>query len=79
MIAMVDEQRLQHLAAECLHISERTGDERTASELVKLSHQVLELATPSLRGSRASQSLSVALAPIRMIAGSRAHRPPLPR
>ena len=49
MIAMVDEQRLQHLAAECLHISERTGDERTASELVKLSHQVLELATPSLK------------------------------
>jgi hypothetical protein len=48
MIAMVDEQRLQHLAAECLHMSERTGDERTASELLKLSHQVLELATPSL-------------------------------
>jgi hypothetical protein len=48
MIAMVNEQRLQRLADECLHISERTEDARTASELLKLSHHVLELATPSL-------------------------------
>jgi hypothetical protein len=48
MIAMVDEKRLQRLADECLHISETTEDERTASELLKLSHHVLELATPSL-------------------------------
>jgi hypothetical protein len=48
MIAMVDEQRLQHLADECMHMSERTEDESTASELLKLSHHVLQLATPSL-------------------------------
>jgi hypothetical protein len=48
MIAMVEERRLQRLAEECIHMSERTGDDRTASELLKLSHHVLELATPSL-------------------------------
>jgi hypothetical protein len=48
MFAMVQEQRLQQLADECIHLSERTEDERTASELLRLSNQVLQLATPTL-------------------------------
>jgi hypothetical protein len=45
---MVDEQRLQRLADECINISKRTEDERTAFELLKLSNSVLQLATPTL-------------------------------
>jgi hypothetical protein len=48
MIAMVQEQRLQQLADECIHISERTEDACTASELLRLSNRVLQLATPTL-------------------------------
>jgi hypothetical protein len=48
MIAMVNEERVQQLADECIHISERTEDARTASELLRLSNRVLQLATPTL-------------------------------
>jgi hypothetical protein len=48
MIAMVQEQRLQQLADECIHLSERTEDACTASELLRLSNRVLQLATPTL-------------------------------
>jgi hypothetical protein len=48
MIAMVQEQRVQQLVDECIHLSERTEDERTASELLRLSNRVLQLATPTL-------------------------------
>jgi hypothetical protein len=48
MLAMVQEQRLQQLADECIHLSEQTEDARTASELLRLSNRVLQLATPTL-------------------------------
>jgi hypothetical protein len=48
MIAMVQEQRLQQLADECIHLSEQTEDARTASDLLRLSYRVLQLATPTL-------------------------------
>jgi hypothetical protein len=48
MIAMVQERRLQQLASECIHLSERTEDARTASELLRLSYRVLQLATPTM-------------------------------
>jgi hypothetical protein len=48
MLAMVDEQRLQRLAEECLQLSERTEDARTDSQLLGLSNRVLQLATPTL-------------------------------
>ena len=48
MIAMVNEERLQQLAHECLDISERTEDARTASEMLRLSNRVLQLATPTM-------------------------------
>jgi hypothetical protein len=48
MIAMIQEHRLQQLADECIHLSKRTQDPRTASELVRLSYRVLQLATPTL-------------------------------
>jgi hypothetical protein len=48
MIAMVTEEQLQRLANECLHISERTEDARTASDMLRLSHRILQLATPTM-------------------------------
>lgn len=48
MLAMVREERLQQLADDCIGLSQRTDDERTASELLKLSNRVLQLATPTL-------------------------------
>jgi hypothetical protein len=48
MLAMVEEQRLQQLASECIHLSEQTEDARTASQLLRLSNTVLQLATASL-------------------------------
>jgi hypothetical protein len=48
MIAMVNDERLQQLADECIHLSERTEDARTASELLRLSYRVLQLETPTL-------------------------------
>jgi hypothetical protein len=48
IIAMVQEQRLKQLADECIHLSERTEDACTASELLRLSNRVLQLATPTL-------------------------------
>jgi hypothetical protein len=48
MLAMVSEERVQQLADDCIGLSRRTEDERTASELLKLSHRVLQLATPTM-------------------------------
>jgi hypothetical protein len=48
MIAMVHEERLQEIADECLDISKRTEDARTASEMLRLSNRVLKLATPTM-------------------------------
>jgi hypothetical protein len=48
MIAMVQEQRLRQLADECIQLSERTEDRRTASDLLRLSYHVLQLATPTM-------------------------------
>lgn len=48
MIAMVKEEQLQRLADECLHISERTEDARTASDMLRLSYRILQLATPTM-------------------------------
>jgi hypothetical protein len=45
---VIDEGRLQELAQECLVISERTEDARTASEMLRLSNRVLQLATPTI-------------------------------
>jgi hypothetical protein len=45
---MVSEERLQQLADDCIALSQRTEDERTASELLKISNRVLQLATPTL-------------------------------
>jgi hypothetical protein len=38
MLAMVSEERLQQLADECIGLSQRTEDEHTASELLRLSN-----------------------------------------
>jgi hypothetical protein len=48
MIAMVTEEQVQRLADECLHISERTEDTRTASDMLRLSYHILQLATPTM-------------------------------
>ena len=48
MFAMVQEQRLRQLADECIRLSERTEDRRTASDLLRLSYRVLQLATPTM-------------------------------
>ncbi len=48
MVVMDTEEQLQRLANECLHISERTEDARTASDMLRLSHRILQLATPTM-------------------------------
>jgi hypothetical protein len=48
MLAIVDDERLQKLANECIALSEQTEDARTASQLLRLSNSVLQLATPTL-------------------------------
>jgi hypothetical protein len=48
MLTMVSDERLQQLADDCIALSQRTEDERTASELLKISNRVLQLATPTL-------------------------------
>jgi hypothetical protein len=48
MLAMVSKDRLQQLADDGIGLSRRTEDERTASELLKLSYRVLQLATPTM-------------------------------
>ena len=48
MIALVSDERVQQLANECIELSKRTGDAVTATELLKLSNRVLQLATPTL-------------------------------
>jgi hypothetical protein len=45
---VIDEERLQQLAHDCLDISERTEDARTASEMLRISNRVLQLATPTM-------------------------------
>jgi hypothetical protein len=47
MIALVSDERVQQLANECIELSKRT-DDAVASELLKLSNRVLQLATPTL-------------------------------
>jgi hypothetical protein len=48
MLAMVSEERLQQLADDCIGLSHRTEDVCTASELLKISNRVLQLATPTV-------------------------------
>jgi hypothetical protein len=48
MIAMVNEKQIRQLAQECIHISDRTGDACTASEMLRLSYRILQLATPTM-------------------------------
>jgi hypothetical protein len=48
MIAMVNEEQIKGLVQECIHISERTEDPRTASEMLRLSYRILQLATPTM-------------------------------
>jgi hypothetical protein len=48
MIALVSDERVQQLANECIELSKRTDDAVTATELLKLSNRVLQLATPTL-------------------------------
>jgi hypothetical protein len=48
MMAMVTDERVQQLANECIAMSRRTEDERTASELMRFSHQILQLTDPTL-------------------------------
>jgi hypothetical protein len=49
MIALVSDERVQQLANECIELSKRTDDAVTATELLKLSNRVLQLATRRCR------------------------------
>jgi hypothetical protein len=59
MIAMVKEEQLQRLAEECLHISERTEDARTASDMLRLSSSARDADDAHLARTRAAVPLAI--------------------